>query len=241
MIFGNNLMKKGEARELYQTAVKLREHWYRVVWTYTGFAITINAGIWSYLLKGYVDSITVDPPLGNPLYIGIAAAISSVIFGVWRYHNRQVDDVSFGLLIDLLRYEMMIGAPKYSGTQGDLIRTRPAMRGLVFGNSQLSREQKLKVINQLVEDKHMGWRKSLILEWSIFVLMIFMLIATSVLFKIYQLQQSPNALEEYLAVLCIIGILIGFFIVVYEISWLHSEPDEHSIKQAINKIKKVRT
>jgi hypothetical protein len=228
-------MKKEDARVLYQTAAKLHEHFYRVVWTYTGFAITINVGIWSYLLKSYVDSITATTPQGNPLFIGIAAAISSIVFGVWRYHNRWVDDSSFTVFTDLLRYEMKARVPEYSGTQGYLIRTRPQIEQ-IFADNTLSDEKKLQVINILIRDKHMGWKGGLILEWGFFALIYAMFIVALCLFAQHQFL---TGLENFLVILCKIGILIGLFIVLIEIIIYHVEPDKNSVEKAIREAKNM--
>ncbi len=241
-------MKKEDAKELYLTAVKLSEQHRRTISTYTGFAVTINVGIWSYFLKAYIDSlgainsqcsikeyVNSITMTGQPLYLGIAAAISSIVIGAWRFHNRQVDNDYFGFYTDLLRYELMAHVPVYNGELGGLIRTRHRLRCLFWGNnSGLSIERKLKVINKLIINKQMGWDGCLKLEWFIFALIISMLILILILFGLYPF--PSGFLEILLAVLCILGILLGLFIVCYEIYHFHREPDDACIEDAIKEV-----
>jgi hypothetical protein len=244
-------MDKEDAKELYRSAQNLNAQWRRVILTYTGFAITINVGIWSYLLKAYIDSISVvgqhcglkayiDSFMtnGQPLYIGIAAAISSIVIGAWRFHNRQVDDDSFGLLTDLLRYELMAGVPEYSGTQGHLVKTRPKISPIFEQDNGLLLEEKLKVINKLIEKNRMGWREQRILEWVIFVIILLMLIFVSwLLFS----SLSAVGLKGFIyRLLCSFGILVGLIIICIEIKYFDKEPDDNFIEKAIEEVKNDR-
>jgi hypothetical protein len=125
--------------------------------------------------------------------------------------------------------------PKFSGTQGSLIRNRPKLEDLVFADDNgLLDEQKLKIISQLVKDKHMAWRGWWKLEVFIFGLILAMLTITEFLFHNYHF---TGLAEFILAESCNVGIFIGLLIVAYEIIGLDKEPNEYYINEAKEKIK----
>jgi len=133
-------IKPEDARTLLQSTQQLRTHWAGMITQHLGFAITANLVIWSYFLKSYVDSLTGQSQV-QPLYILVAAALSSILLGLSRLFTHWLDDNIAELYPDFLLYESRLAVPPDRGTSGYLIRLVPKVN-LVLLNDGLTPEQR---------------------------------------------------------------------------------------------------
>ncbi len=85
-------MGKAEAGQLLQSTQRLRVHWSALIYALIGYIWAIVLGIWSVLLKAYMDASRPPPgPLYPITYILIASAASSLVLGLWRVATRRID------------------------------------------------------------------------------------------------------------------------------------------------------
>ena len=98
-------MDRDNAGALLQSTQQLRTHWSGVITSHFGYAIIINAAIWSYMLKAYVDSLSVQSVEGLT-YIALAAALSAILLGLWRLYTHSIDNHIAGLYRQLEGLEL---------------------------------------------------------------------------------------------------------------------------------------
>jgi hypothetical protein len=83
-----------------------------------GYAWALYVGIWSFFLKAYIDATANNRDGLN--YILIAGALSSIVFGLWRWHTRYVDNAIANLYPTLVHCEQIMKVPPEYGTMSYL-------------------------------------------------------------------------------------------------------------------------
>jgi hypothetical protein len=221
-------MTPDDARALHQSTQQLRTHWSGVITTHIGYAIVINVAIWSYFLKTYVDSLAA-PSGGQPLYIGIASALSSILLALWRLYSRYIDNAIAGLYPDFLLCEGILSVPAEHQTSGYLIRAVPNASPILLDNV-LQPKQKVEGIRNLVLSKRIGRRGHLWFDLSV-------LIVISVMFgaSLFVLRSD---LRSFSAIACFIGIGIGgLCTTLFEFFYYQREPTKEFVQKVLGGLK----
>jgi hypothetical protein len=194
-----------------------------------GYAIVLNVGIWSYFLKAYVDSSAM-PGREQPLYIGVASALSSIAIMLWRLYTRYVDNYIAGLYPDFLFFEGVLSTPTTSGTSRYLMKAVPIV-SRILTNSGLTPEQKLKGISRLVSLKHIGRRGHFWLDFCSLMLILIMAVASAVVLR--------SQFQQPIAITCFVGIGVGLIFTLFEFFYYQREPDAGLVDRIIVDLKRT--
>ena len=211
------------ARALIRSTQQLRTHWSGIMYSFMGYAIVINVGIWSFFLKAYVDSTNTVSP--EPLYLLIATAISSVFLGLWRLYSRYHDKGIADLYPDFLYYENILGLVAERRSTASMLSTDVKNTKLIFSNKNLSSDKKIKIIQTLIDTKHMGRRGHGPIDIFTFLFILGTSIASIWIQKIY---------NSFTFWICIAGIAIGSFLIIFEWFYYHKEPSRKYINKLIS-------
>ena len=218
-------MKSDDARTLLQSTQQLRTHWSGVITSHFGYAIIINAAIWSYLLKAYVDSLSVRSVEGLS-YIALAVALSAVLLGLWRLYTHCIDNHIAGLYPDFLDCEKALAIQPNRGTGGYLVRAVPRV-GQILSSSELNSDQKVAAISYLVEKKKIGRRGHLAID------LVVCLIVTGMF--VLCLSLLDRVLVS-IAIGCFIATFIGLVLVVCCLFCFQMNPTDENINDAIEAV-----
>jgi hypothetical protein len=221
------MMERDDVRALLQSTQALRTHWSGIIITYVGYAIVVNVAIWSYFLKAYMDSIAA-PSGSQPLYLGVAAAISSTLLGLWRLYTRHVDDHIAGLYPDFLLYEAKLSVPPTHQTSGYLVKAVRNVKCILL-DEDLTPEQKLDAIRTLVKSKRIGRRGHLWFD-------LFVVAAILAMFggSLYALRSDLCSLS---AIGCFSGIAFGLLLTLFEFFFYQREPSKKFIQKILDNLK----
>jgi hypothetical protein len=217
-------MNSDNARVLLQSTQSVRMLWAGAISRDFVYAVAVNAAIWTYFLKGYVESFSTNP--SEPFsYLAVAAGLSSLILGLWRVFTRHTYDRIAGLYPDLLVCEQILGLEPNQGTAGYLRRTIPRLSRILLGE-ELNPNQKSEAVAFLVRKKSMGRLSHLVID----IIVIAIIIAMFVLcMSIYSKIQLP------LAVGSIIAIILGLLLLVFSMLSFQRYPSQALITAAISK------
>ncbi len=217
-------MNSDNARVLLQSTQSVRTLWAGAISRDFVYAVAVNAAIWTYFLKGYVESFSTNPSEAFS-YLAVAAGLSSLILGLWRVFTRHTYDRIAGLYPDLLVCEQILGLEPKQGTAGYLRRTIPRLSRILSGE-ELNLKQKSEAVAFLVRKKSMG-RLSHVVTESIVIAIIIAMFVLCV--SIYSKIQLP------LAVGSIIAIILGFLLLVFSMLSFQRYPSQARITAAIAK------
>ncbi|MFC1955298.1 hypothetical protein ACFLWZ_01995 [Chloroflexota bacterium] len=218
-------MESDDARTLLLSIQQLRRHWAGVITSHFGYAIIINAAIWSYLLKAYVDSLSVQSIEGLS-YVALAAALSAILLGLWRLYTHSIDNHIAGLYPDFLLCEGVLGIRYPHGTGGYLIGAVPKVCKIFSSHKLKPDQEEVEVIVYLVEKKKIGRRS----HFSIDVVVCLIIIGMFVL--------CLNLLEKVqlsIVIGCLVATVIGFVLVVCCLLCFQMNPTDEHIQNAIQK------
>ena len=213
-----------DARALLQSTQRLRTLWAGVIARDFVFAIAINAAIWTYFLKGYVESFSANSSHGFS-YLAVAAGLSSVILGLWRVLAGHIYDRIAGLYPDLLMFEQYLGIESNQGTPAYLVRTIPRLHRILTENS-LNPNQKAKAISFLVNKKSMGRRSHIGMNIGVLVVIIGMFVLCISMHSKLQLSVAIGSL---------IATILGFLLPIFGLLSFQRYPSETVINEAIIK------
>ena len=217
-------MNIDNARVLLQSTQSVRTLWAGAISRDFVYAVALIAAIWTYFLKGYVESFSTNPSVAFS-YLAVAAGLSSLILGLWRVFTRHTYDRIAGLYPDLLVCEQILGLEPNQGTAGYLRRTIPRLSRILLGE-ELSPNQKSEAVAFLVRKKSMGRLSHLVID----IIVIAIIIAMFVLcVSIYSKIQLP------LAVGSIIAIILGLLLLVFSMLSFQRYPSQALITAAISK------
>jgi len=217
-------MNSDNARVLLQSTQSVRTLWAGAISRDFFCAVALNAAIWTYFLKGYVESFSTSS--SEPFsYLAVAAGLSSLILGLWRVFTRHTYDRIAGLYPDLLVCEQILGLEPNQGTAGYLRRTIPRLSRILLGE-ELNPNQKSEAVAFLVRKKSMGRLSHLVID----IIVIAIIIAMFVLcVSIYSKIQLP------LGVGSIIAIILGLLLLVFSMLSFQRYPSQALITAAISK------
>lgn len=220
-------MNSDDARAFLQSTQELRTHWSGVITTHLGYAVVVNAAIWSYFLKSYIDSLA-SGSQAQPSYVVLAAALSALLLGLWRLYTHHVDNHIAGLYPDFLLCEAALSVGPGHGTSGYLMRAVPRV-DLILSNEGLTPKQKMEGISTLVKSRRIGRRGHLSMDVLVLVTVLGMLAAGLSLL---------SELSCYVAIGCIVGISIGLLLVLFGLFLYQRNPSEKFIKQILSKLER---
>jgi hypothetical protein len=198
---------KAEAGQLLQSTQRLRIHWSTLIYALIGYTWAIVLGIWSLLLKAYMDaSRSPTGPLDPIDYILIASAASSLVLGLWRISTRRVDIRVARLYPTFIYCETtMEGPPDY----GTLAYIKDHVLEEFKKTLPPDQDALLTGIEHPVKIKRIGTRGQGSID-----LVAALLIATQLLFSLCQFHESPSLGTSVAVVVILLSvalIMIGCF------------------------------
>ena len=215
-------MKDDDARVLLQSTQNVRALWQGVISLDYLFALAINAAIWTYLLRAFIESFSTGSNQGFS-YLAAAAALSSFVLGLWRLHTRYLYNHIAGLYPDLMLCEEVLGIEPDRGTAAYLVNIIPRLRRMLSGD-ELNPRQKGKAISYLVAGKRMGRLSHLVID----------IIVLGIIIGLFGLCISVHSnLQLPLAIGSLTATIIGFFLVLCGIFGFQRYPSQASITAAI--------
>jgi hypothetical protein len=217
-------MNSDNARVLLQSTQSVRTLWAGAISRDFFCAVALNAAIWTYFLKGYVESFSTSS--SEPFsYLAVAAGLSSLILGLWRVFTRHTYDRIAGLYPDLLMCEQSLGVEPNQGTAGYLRRTIPRLNR-IFSGEELNPNQKSEAVAFLVRKNSMGRLSHIVID----IIMIAVIIGMFVLcLSIY------SKIQLSLAIGSIIATILGFLLLVFSMLSFQRYPSQAVITAAIAK------
>lgn len=220
-------MERDDARALLQSTQALRIHWSGLIITYVGYAMVANVAVWSYFLKAYIDSLAASSG-SQPLYIGVAAAVSSTLLGLWRFYTRYIDDHIAGIYPDFLLYESKLGVPPAHQTSGYLVKAVRNVSCILLA-LDLKPEQKLEGIRRVIKSKRIGRRGHLWFDLSVLAAILVMLGGS-----FYVLRSD---LCSFSTIGCFLGIVFGLSLTLFEFFFYQREPSKNFIEKTLSTLK----
>jgi hypothetical protein len=217
-------MNSDDARVLLQSTQRLRTLWAGAIISYFVYTIALNAAIWTYFLKGYVESLTTAPGYGFS-YLAVAAGLSSVILGLWRVFTRHMNDRIAGLYPDLLICEQRLGVEYEHGTAGYLVRTIPRLHR-IFTGRELSPKQQGDAISFLVKKKSMGRLSHIVTD--------IVVLATIICMFVICVSMYPR-IHLSVAIGSVIATILGFLLLIFGLLSFQRYPSQASVTAAIDK------
>jgi hypothetical protein len=217
-------MNTDNARVLLQSTQSVRTLWAGAISRDFVYAVALNAAIWTYFLKGYVESFSTNPSDAFS-YLAVAAGLSSLILGLWRVLTRHTYDRIAGLYPDLLVCEQSLEVEPNQGTAGYLRRTIPRLSRILSGE-ELNPNQKSEAVSFLVRKKSMGRRSHIVIDIIVLAVIIGMFVLCVSIYSKIQLS---------LAIGSIIATLLGFLLLLFSMLSFQRYPSQALITAAIAK------
>ena len=217
-------MNSDNARVLLQSTQNVRTLWAGAISRDFVCAVAMNAAIWTYLLKGYVESFSTNPSEAFS-YLAVAAGLSSLLLGLWRVFSRHTYDRIAGLYPDLLLCEQILGLETNQGTAAYLRRTIPRL-SRIFSGEELNPNQKSEAVAFLVRKNSMGRLSHVVIDIIVIAVIIGMFILC---LSIYSKIRLPLAIGS------IIATIVGFLLLVFSMLSFQRYPSQALITAAIAK------
>ena len=217
-------MNSDNARVLLQSTQSVRTLWAGAISRDFVYAVALNAAIWTYFLKGYVDSFSTSPSEAFS-HLAVAAGLSCLILGLWRVFTRQTYDSIAGLYPDLLLCEQSLGVEPNQGTAGYLRRTIPRLSRILSGE-ELNPRQKSEAVSFLVSKKSMGRRSHIVIDIIVLAVIVGLFILCVSIYSKIQLS---------LAIGSIIATILGFLLLLFSMLSFQRYPSQAAITAAIAK------
>jgi hypothetical protein len=217
-------MNSDNARVLLQSTQSVRTLWAGAISRDFVWAVALNAAIWTYFLKNYVESFATNPSEALS-YLAVAAGLSSLILGLWRVFSRHTYDRIASLYPDLLLCEQGLGLEPHQGTAAYLSRTIPRLNRILSGQ-ELNPNQKSEAVGFLVAEKSMGRLSHVVVD----------IIAIAVIIGMFILCISIYAnIRLPLAIGSIIATILGFLLLLFSMLSFQRYPSQAVITAAIAK------
>jgi hypothetical protein len=217
-------MNSDNARVLLQSTQSVRTLWAGAISRDFVYAVALNAAIWTYFLKGYVESFPTNPSEAFT-YLAVAAGLSSLILGLWRVFTRHTYDRIAGLYPDLLVCEQSLEVQPNQGTAGYLRRAIPRLSRILSGE-ELNSNQKSEAVSFLVRKKSMGRRSHIVIDIIVLAVIIGMFVLCVSIYSKIQLS---------LAIGSIIATIMGFLLLLFSMLSFQRYPSQAVITAAIAK------
>jgi hypothetical protein len=217
-------MKDDDARALLQSTQNLRALWQGIISLDYLFALAINAAIWTYLLRAFIESSSTGSNQGFS-YLAVATGLSSLVLGLWRLHTRYLYNRIAGLYPDLMLCEKILGIEPDRGTAAYLVSTIPRLRRLLSGE-ELNLRQKGEAISYLVAEKSMGRLSHIVID----------IIVLGIIISLFGLCVSVHSnMQLPLATGSLMATIIGFLLVLCGIFAFQRYPSQSIITAAIRR------
>ena len=217
-------MNSDNARVFLQSTQSVRTSWAGAISRDFVCAVALNAAIWTYFLKGYVDSLSTNPSEAFS-YLAVAGGLSSLTLGLWRVFSRHTYDRIACLYPDLLVCEQTLGVEPNRGTAGYLRKTIPRL-GRILSGEELNPNQKSDAIAFLVRKKSMGKRSHIVIDLIVIAVIVAMFVLC---LSIHSKIQLPLAIGS------IIATILGFLLLLFSILSFQRYPTQAMITVAISK------
>ena len=217
-------MNTDDARVLLQSTQQVRTLWAGAISRDFVYAVALNAAIWTYFLKAYVESLASNPSQGFS-YLAVAAGLSSLILGLWRVFTSHTYGGIAGLYPDLLLCEQSLVVETNQGTAGYLSRTIPRLSRILSGE-ELNPNQKSEAVSFLVRKKSMGRLSQIVINITVLTVIVGMFVLC---ISMYSKIQLP------LAIASIISTILGFLLLVFSMLSFQRYPSQAVITEAIVK------
>jgi len=217
-------MNSDNARVFLQSTQSVRTSWAGAISRDFVCAVALNAAIWTYFLKGYVDSLSTNPSEAFS-YLAVAGGLSSLTLGLWRVFSRHTYDRIACLYPDLLVCEQTLGVEPNRGTAGYLRKTIPRL-GRILSGEELNPNQKSDAIAFLVRKKSMGKRSHIVIDLIVIAVIVAMFVLC---LSIHSKIQLPLAIGS------IIATILGFLLLLFSILSFQRYPTQAMITLAISK------
>lgn len=217
-------MKSDDARVLLQSTQRVRTLWSGSISRDFVYAVGLNAAIWTYFLKAYVESLSSNPSQGFS-YLAVAAGLSSLTLGLWRVFTSHTYGRIAGLYPDLLLCEQSLGVETNQGTAGYLSRTIPRLSRILSGE-ELNPNQKSEAVSFLVRKKSMGRLSHIVIDITVLAVIVGMFVLCISMYSKIQLS---------LAIASVISTILGFLLLVFSTLSFQRYPSQAVITEAIAK------
>jgi len=217
-------MNSDNARVLLQSTQSVRTLWAGSISRDFVYSVTLNAAIWTYFLKAYVESFSTSPNQAFS-YLAVAAGLSSLILGLWRVFTRYTYDRIAGLYPDLLICEQSLGVESHQGTAGYLRRTIPRLSRILSGE-ELNPNQKSEAVSFLVRKKSMGRLSHIVIDIIVLAIIVAMFVLCVSIYSRIQLS---------LAIASVISTILGFLLLLLSMLSFQRYPSQAFITAAIAK------
>ena len=217
-------MDSDDARVMLQSTQRVRTLWSGSISRDFVYAVALNAAIWTYFLKAYVESLSSNPSQGFS-YLAVAAGLSSLTLGLWRVFTSHTYGRIAGLYPDLLLCEQSLGVETNQGTAGYLRRTIPRLSRILSGE-ELNPNQKSEAVSFLVRKKSMGRFSHIVINITVLTVIVGMFVLCISMYSKIQLS---------LAIGSIIATILGFLLLVFSMLSFQRYPSQSVITAAIAK------
>lgn len=221
-----NDMNPEDARALLASTQQLRTHWSGVITSSIGIALTVNVAILSFFLKSYVDFAQNEPKQASD-YLLIGSSACCLLLGLWRLYARYIDDHTANLYPDFLLYEGILNVPPRHSTSRYLSKEVPNV-GLILESNLLSRDDKVKAIDELVQMKRIGDRGHLQFDAFVIGAMFFL----TLLGAASALHQSQSFEWTYLS---LIGNVLGLAFMGRAIGTFQCDPTKSTVEEVLGR------
>ena len=143
---------------LLSLAEKRRQHLSNMIVALNGLAITLILGIWTFLLKGFIDYSPMLHPTNSALnngattqpfafsYVILAAGLSSVVMALWRWYVQYLSDEISKIYPEIAMYEQTLGMPSNMG----VIRYLSSNKEISNIMAKLFKAQRVELVKKLV-------------------------------------------------------------------------------------------
>jgi hypothetical protein len=219
-----DFMNNDDARVLLQSTQRVRTLWAGAISRDFVYAVALNAGIWTYFLKAYVESLSSNPGQGFS-YLAVAAGLSSLVLGLWRVFTRHTYGRIAGLYPELLLCEQSLGVETSQGTAGYLRRTIPRLSRILSGE-ELNPKQKSDAVSFLARKKSMGRLSHIVIDITVLAVIVGMFVLCISMYSKIQLS---------LAIGSIIATILGFLLLLFSMLSFQRYPSQAVISEAITK------
>ena len=217
-------MDSDDARVMLQSTQRVRTLWSGSISRDFVYAVGLNAAIWTYFLKAYVESLSSNPSQGFS-YLAVAAGLSSLTLGLWRVFTSHTYGRIAGLYPDLLLCEQSLGVETNQGTAGYLSRTIPRLSRILSGE-ELNPNQKSEAVSFLVRKRSMGRLSHIVINITVLTVIVGMFVLCISMYSKIQLS---------LAIAWIISTFLGFLLLVFSMLSFQRYPSQAVITEAIAK------
>ena len=219
-----DFMNSEDARVLLQSTQRVRTLWAGAISRDFVYAVALNAAIWTYFLKAYVESFSTSPTQGFS-YLAVAAGLSSLLLGLWRVFASHTYDRIAGLYPDLLLCEQSLGVETNQGTAGYLRSTTPRLSRILSGE-ELNPNQKSEAVSFLARKKSMGRLSHIVIDITVLAVIVGMFVLCISMY---------SKIQFSLAVGSIIATILGFLLLLFSMLSFQRYPSQAVITEAITK------